>query len=155
MLNFVTQFSQVVKSHIEETSDILGKEVIDSSANKTGICVDKIKVAYGAKFSMLGHNYKESDMKEIDRYEEDVLVCQGGNGFFFIPVSNVKAHGQTAVLVDANLKLPEMKNMNRRRSEVFGRFSKTRRSIKDVIPQVEAARARARGKKKRSINFFY
>ena len=154
MLNFVTQFTEVVKSHIEETSEILGKEVIDSEANKTGICVDKIKVAYGAKFSMLGHNYKDKDMKVIEGFDEDVLVCQGGNGFFFVPVSQVKAQGQSALLVDSNLKLPEMKSMGRRKSEVFGKFYKTKRAIKEVIPQVEAPKERASRKKRRAINFF-
>jgi len=154
ILNFVTKFTGVVKDHLEETKWCLGKEVVDTTARKTGICVDKIKVAYGAKFSMLGHNYKDSEMKEMDDFNEDVLVCQGGNGFFFVPVSNVKAMGESLILVDSNLAQPEMKGMGRRKQEVFRRFYNTKNAIREVMPAVEEKKKRT-VRKKRKLRLFY
>jgi len=119
MLSFITKFTDVVKTHIKETSECLGKDVVDAKANKTGICIDKIKMAYGAKFSMLGHNYKDAEIKQIETSNEDVLVCQGGNGFFFVPVSSVRAWGESVILVDANLNQPETRGMGRRKQDVF------------------------------------
>jgi len=153
-LNFVTKFTEVVKEHMQETTEHLGKEVIDSTAKRTGICVDKIKVAYGAKFSMLGHNYKDSEMKQLEEFDEDILVCQGGNGFFFVPVSNVKALGQSLILVESDLNQPEMKSMGRRKQEVYKRFFDTKRAIKEVLPKVEEPRRRAQ-RKKRKLRLFY
>ena len=107
MLSFITKFTDVMKNHVKETDECLGKEVVDATAKKTGICVDKIKIAYSAKFSMLGHNYKDSDLKQIENLNEDILVCQGGNGFFFVPVSSVRALGESVILVDSKLAQPE------------------------------------------------
>lgn len=152
MLGFISRFKDVVRNHIEETSDCLGKEVVNSSASKTGICVDKIKIAYGAKFSMLGHNYKESEMKQIESFNEDVLVCQGGNGYFFVPMSEVKALGDSVVLVNGTVNQQEItSSMGSRKQEVFRKFFSTKKAIKEFIPKVEDAKARSRKKKRLSI----
>ena len=154
MLNFITKFTDVVKNHIEETSDCLGKEVVNSKASKSGICVDKIKVAYGAKFSMLGHNYNDADSKEIESFDEDVIVCQGAQGFFFVPMSSVKAMGGSVILVNSDVNRPETNgNMHTRREEVFRKFFNTKKSIKQVMPKVETAQKRSR--KKKRFNIFY
>ena len=51
MLNFINKFTTVVKSHIAEAKEIVGKEVVDSNASKTGLVIDKIKVAFGVKLA--------------------------------------------------------------------------------------------------------
>jgi sporulation protein YlmC with PRC-barrel domain len=153
MLNFVSKFTGVVKNHIAETSDCLGKEVVDSTAKKSGICVDKIKVAYGAKFSMLGHNYNNSVMKQLESFDEDVLVCQGKGGLFFIPMSEVGALGNSLILVNAKIGQPENGSMDWRREEVFRKFSRTRGEIKRFLPNVEESATRK--KKKGRLNIFY
>jgi sporulation protein YlmC with PRC-barrel domain len=153
ILSFITKFTDVVKNQIEETNECLGKEVVNSKANKTGICVDKVKVAYGAKFSMLGLNYKDSEMKDIENFNEDVLVVQGNNGYFFVPVSSVQAFGGSVILVDGEINQPETTNsMARRKQEVFTKFSNTKRAIKDVMPKIEDAKSR---RKKKKLGLFY
>jgi len=155
MLSFVTKFNGVVKSHIEETNDCLGKEVVNSKASKTGICVDKIKVAYGAKFSMMGLNYKENEVRQIENFNEDVLVAQNGNEFFFVPVSDVKAMGGSVILVEGNSNLPDVNGgMNKRRQEVFRRFFNTKKAIKGVMPKVEDARPIGK-KQKKKLSIFH
>lgn len=154
MLSFVTKFKDVLKNHIRETTECLGKDVVDSTASRTGICVDKIKIAYGAKFSMLGHNYKESESNQIERFDEDVLVCQGVKGLFFVPVSGVKALGGSVILVDTNLNQPENGSMNKRKQEVFRKFYNTKKAIRQVIPKIEEPKTRNK-KKKRRLKIFY
>jgi hypothetical protein len=153
-LNFVTKFTDVVRQHLRETMDCLGKDVVDSTASKSGICVDKIKVAYGAKFSMLGHNYNSQEMRQLDGFNEDVLVAEGKNGYFFIPVSEVEASGNSVILVKSKLGQPENGSMGHRREEVFRRFSSTKSSLKEVLPRVEDAKTRTVRKKKR-LHIFY
>lgn len=155
MLNFVTKFTNVVKDHINETKECIGKEVIDASATKSGICVDKIKIAYGAKFSLLGHNYNDADKKVIETISEDALVCQGSNGYSFIPMSDIEALGGSVILVRTNLNKPEVNgSMGKRREEVFRRFFSTKQSIKNLLPKVETG-ARRVAKKKSPLHIFH
>lgn len=151
-LNFITKFTNIVKDHIKETNDCVGKEVVDSTATKAGICVDKVKVAFGARFSMLGHVYKPEDIKSLESFGEDVLVCQGTNGFFFVPLSDVEAFGKAVVLVRSNLGQTDNGNMNRRKEEVFNRFLRIKDEIKEVLPTVEETKTR---KRKGSLHIFY
>jgi len=154
MLNFISKFTNVVKSHIEETKEIIGKEVVDSSARKTGICVDKIKVAFGAKFSMLGHQYSQEETKQIESINEDVVVCQGSKNRFFVPVSEILAVGESVLLVRPDLGLPEVNGMlNRRKDETYRKFFNTNESIKVFLPKVEGPRPVQR--KKKSITHLF
>ena len=154
MLNFVTKFTDVVRNHVQETSECLGKDVVDSTAKKSGICVDRIKVAYGAKFSMLGHNYGTDIMRQLEGFTEDVLVCQGKKGLFFIPMSEIEAMGESLILVTPKINQPENGGMRRRREEVFKKFTKTKKEIKKVLPKVEDPRTRTK-KKKKKLHLFY
>lgn len=151
MLSFITKFTDVVKKHIEETNECIGKDVVDSNASKTGICVDKIKMAYGAKFSLLGHKYSENELKQIESFNEDVIVCQGSNGSFFVPASEVLAMGGSVILTRTNLGQPEIGEMNRRKEDVFRRFFSTKESIKKILPKVEAPSPR----KKKRLSIFH
>jgi sporulation protein YlmC with PRC-barrel domain len=155
MLSFIAKFTNVVKSHIEETKEIIGKEVVDSSARKTGVCIDKIKVAFGAKFSLLGHQYSQEETKQIDGINEDVLVCQGTKNRFFVPVSEVLAVGESVLLVRPDLGLQEVDgSLNRRKDEIFRKFFNTKESIKEFLPKVEGPRPQIH-KKKRSITHLF
>lgn len=153
-LNFINKFTDVVRNHIEETSDCLGKEVVDNNAVKAGICIDKVKIAYGAKFSMLEHNYSPEIMKQLEAFDEDVLICQGKKGVFFVPMSEVEALGSSLILVNSTVNQPENGTMGRKREEVFRKFYKTKNSIKSSLPQVESKKSRSRNKRRR-LRIFY
>lgn len=153
MLDFVNKFNDVVKRHIEETRQCIGKEVVDANASKNGICVDRIKYAFGAKFSLLGYKYLGEDSRVLDNFNEDVIVCQSGNGAkYFIPVSDIVAIGSSVVLIRSAVNAPEMGDASARKQEIFRKYFTTTRAIKDVLPNVET---RVRTKKKRSITHLF
>jgi len=155
MLNFINKFTNVVRNHIEETQEIIGKEIVDSSANKVGICVDKIKIAFGAKFSLIGYQYTKEEIKQIDAISEDVLVCQGTRSKFFIPVSDVLAVGQSVLLAKLNMNLPDTDgDLIKRKEGVYKKFFMTKESIKEFLPKVETVKA-SRRKKKPLAYFFH
>jgi sporulation protein YlmC with PRC-barrel domain len=152
MLNFMSKLTNVVKSHIDETKQCIGKDIVDASAAKVGVCVDKVKVAFGAKFSLL-QNYSVSQVKELESFNEDVLVCQGNDGTFFVPFSEVIAIGGSVVLIRQNLNRPEVGSLGRKREETFRKFYNTKESIKDILPKVETGASRK--KKKRTFLLFH
>lgn len=152
MLDFVTKFSDVVKKHLDETRECIGKEIVDSNAGKNGICVDRIKYAFGAKFSLLGHHYTQEDMKQLEVFNEDVIVCQGSNGTkVFIPGSDVVAIGRSVVLVKTSINQPEVGDMTRKKEEVYRKFFSTKESIKNVLPKIEAVSKRKKRKSPLSL----
>lgn len=146
MLNFMTKLTNVVKSHLEETKQCIGKDVIDASAARVGICVDKVKVAFGAKFSLL-QNYTSEQIKEIEASNEDVLVCQGNDGIFFIPFSEVVAIGGSVILIKSSLNKTEIGSLGKRREEVFKKFYSTKEAIKEILPKVETGISRKKKRK--------
>jgi sporulation protein YlmC with PRC-barrel domain len=152
MLNFVSKFTNVVKSHLDETEELIGKDVVDASAARIGVCVDKVKVAFGAKFSLL-NNYTDEQMKELESFGEDVIVCQGNDGSFFVPFSEIMAIGGSVILVRPTLSRPEIGSMGKRREEVFRKYHKTKTSIKEILPKVETGTTRK--KKKRTFLLFH
>lgn len=154
MLNFVTKFTGVVKRHLEETKECIGKEIVDPNAVRCGICVDRIKSSYGAKFSLLGQNYAEEEIKQAEGFDEDLLVCQGNGSKFFVPASDITAMGESVILVGANVGHAEIGNMNGKKEEVFRRFYKAKENIKKVLPKVEAPVNRKR-KRKNPLHLFY
>ena len=155
MLNFINKFTTVVKSHIAEAKEIVGKEVVDSNASKTGLVIDKVKVAFGAKFSLLGYNYSKDEIQQIEAINEDVVVCQGATGNrFFLPASEVHAIGESVVLVKRSLNLPDVNGgLGRRRDEVFRKFFSTKEAIKEVLPKVEESKTKR--KVKRTITHLF
>lgn len=155
ILSFVTKFTDVTRSHLNETKEILGKEIVDSTASKIGICVDKIKTAFGAKFSMLGYTYSPEELKKAETINEDVIVCQGNKGRFFVPNSEIVAVGGSVLLIRPNLGLPELdSSLERKREEVFRKFFSTKESIKKLLPKVENPKV-VRQKKKSIMRLFH
>lgn len=155
MLNFINKFTTVVKSHIAEAKEIVGKEVVDSNASKTGLVIDKIKAAFGAKFSLMGYNYSKAEIQQIDAMPEDVVVVQGASGNrFFLPASEVHAVGESVVLVKRSLNLPDVNgSLGRRRDELFRKFYSTKEAIKEVLPNVEESKTKR--KVKRTITHLF
>ncbi len=154
MLNFVNKFANVIESHLEETKQYLGKDVVDCNAVRTGICIDKIKLSFGAKFSLLGHNYSDREVKEIEGFGEDVLVCQGNNGRFFLPASAIGAVGDTVLLISEKMNYPESTVNGRTREDVFRKYFKVKESLKTVLPQLKEP-AKARKKRKIGLHLFH
>jgi len=150
-LNFINKFTDLVRDHVRETNDCIGKDIVDSTATKSGICVDKVKLAYGAKFSMLGNVYKPNEVKQLESFNEDVLVGQGHNGLFFVPVSDLEALGGSVILVRSKLGQQENGSMARRREEVFAKFYKTQDAIRKSLPTVGESKP---GRKKK-LHLFY
>jgi len=147
MLNFMSKLSNAVKGHVEETRDCIGKEVVDSTATKNGICVDKIKTYFGVKFSLLGHNYSQSEKTITDRLNEDLLVCQEGNGNrVFIPESDVVAIGNSVILVSKNLGQKEMSDSPARKDQVYKKYFKVKESLKKMLPTIETPEPRKKRK---------
>ena len=154
-MNFINKFTTVVKSHINEAKEIVGKEVVDSNASKTGLVIDKVKVAFGAKFSLMGYNYTKDEIAQIEAINDDVVVCQGASGDrFFLPASEVHAVGESVVLVNKTMNLPEINGaLGRRREEVFRKFFTTKEAIKQILPKVEETRAKR--KQNRTITHLF
>jgi len=144
MLNFINKFTTAVRSHIAEAKEIVGKEVVDSNASKTGIVIDKIKVAFGAKFSLLGYNYTKEEIRQIEAINDDVIACQGVSGNrFFIPASEIRAVGESVLLVSRSLNMPDVNGgLGRRRDEIFRKFYSTKEAIKEVLPNVEESKTK-------------
>jgi len=150
MINFMTKLSNAVKSHVEETRECVGKEVIDSTASKNGICVDKIKTYFGVKFSLLGHNYSQGEKNTTDRFSEDLLVCQGSNGNrIFIPQSDIVAIGNSVILVSKNLGQNDNSDSAARKDQIYKRYFSTKESLKRMLPSIE--KPETRKKRKMSI----
>jgi sporulation protein YlmC with PRC-barrel domain len=138
VLSFISKFTDVARNHIEEAKEIIGKEVVDSTASKVGICIDKVKIAFGAKFSLLAHNYSQEELKGLENVNEDVIVCEGAKGKFFVPISEIVAVGGSILLVRSSLGLPELDgNFERRKEEIFRKFFNMKESIKKLLPKVE------------------
>lgn len=147
MLNFMTKLSNAVKSHVDETRDCIGKEVIDSTASKNGICVDKIKTYFGVKFSLLGHNYSQGEKSTTERFNEDLLVCQGSNGNrVFIPQSDIVAIGNSVILVSKNLGQADTSESAARKEQIYKKYFSTKESLKRMLPSIEKPEARKKRK---------
>jgi len=147
MTNFMAKLSSAVKSHVDETRDCIGKEVIDSTASRNGLCVDKIKTYFGVKFSLIGHNYSESEKRTTEKISEDMLVCQGNNGSrMFIPESEIVAIGNSVILVSKNLGQNDLGDSAARKEQIFKKYFKTKESLKKMLPSIETPQPRQKRK---------
>jgi len=153
MLSFVSEFNDVVRTHIEETKECVGKEVVDKSAKKAGICIDRVKHVFGTKFSMLGRNYEPVITNKLQAFKEDVLVCRGVNGIkFLVPVSDVVANGKGVILVKSTFHQPEVEESERRKQDVLKKYQRTTQAIEKIMPKVAAPKTR---KKKSGLRIFH
>ena len=134
IVDFVGKVSEMVRSSMDKTNSCIGKEFIDTTAGKKGICVDRITDFFGTKISFLGVKYNKEEQERIDRFNVDVLVCQTASGRFFIPMSGVNAVGGSIILLNNELKVPEITAATARKTDVFKRYHLTTEAIKDILP---------------------
>ena len=76
IVDFVGKVSDMVRKSMDETNSCIGKEFVDTTAGKKGICVDRVTNFFGTKISFLGVKYEKEEQEKLDRFNTDVLVCQ-------------------------------------------------------------------------------
>jgi sporulation protein YlmC with PRC-barrel domain len=133
VVDFVGKLSNIVRDSFEETKGCIGKEVIDSTAGKKGLCTDRVTNFFGTSISFLGIKYSDEELKKADK-SEDVLVCQGKKGKFFVPMDDVSAVGKNLILLKSDLSLPDVEDISKKREDIFKRFYLIREALKDVLP---------------------
>jgi len=134
VVDFMSKVSDMVKSSMDETKSSIGKEIVDTTAGKKGVCIDRVTDFFGTKISFLGVKYDKSDIDQLENFSQDVLVCQGSNERFFVPMSDVTAVGDTIVLLKSELRVPEVQSINIKKDDVFKRFHLTKEAIRDIMP---------------------
>lgn len=134
IVDFIGKFSDMVKDSINHTSSCIGKEFVDTTAGKKGVCVDRVTDFFGTKISFLGVKYKKDELEEIEKLQGDVLVCQTANKRIFIPMSGIKAVGEAIILLGNELKVPEVTGLSNQKTDVFKRYHLTVEAIKDALP---------------------
>ena len=133
-MDFIGKVSDMVKNSMKETKSCIGKEVVDTTAGRKGVCVDRITDFFGTKISFLGVKYDKNELAELEKIDQDVLVCQTSKKKFFIPMSDISAIGDTIILLKKELKAPEMEAIAAKKDNVFKRYHLTKEAIKDVLP---------------------
>jgi len=134
VIDFIEKISEAIKSSMSETNTCIGKEVVDTTAGKKGICIDRVTNFFGTKVSFLGVKYTKEEEEKINRFDTDVLVCQTASGKMFIPLTDVSAIGESIILLKNELKVPEINPNAIRKTDVFKRYQMTLDAIKDAFP---------------------
>jgi hypothetical protein len=154
ILNFIQKLSEVVRTHLDEAENFLGKEIVDMSARRCGVVVDRIKRSFGARFSLLNNKYSPEELRQIESFDDNVIVCQNKEGKrFFLPESELAVIGESLILVNKDLSMPEFDGNGKVRNEIFRRYFTTQAKIKMILPKVEKKTA-AKTKKKKALHFF-
>ncbi|MBL7170117.1 MAG: hypothetical protein ISS48_03795 [Candidatus Aenigmarchaeota archaeon] len=144
IVDFVGKVSDMVKNSMNETSSCIGKEFIDPSAGKKGVCIDRITDFFGNKISFLGVKYSNDEKEKLEKINTDILVCQTALGRRFIPMNEVNAVGDSIILLKNELKVPEMEKIKIKKSDVFKRYHLTAEAIKDALPTAVTKEATAK-----------
>ncbi len=134
IVDFIGKFSDMTKDSINQTNSCIGKEFVDTTAGKKGVCVDRITDFFGTKISFLGVKYKKEELEQLEKINGDILVCQTSTDRLFIPMSEINAVGESIILLKNELKLPEMTAISAKKSDVFKRYHLTVEAIKDALP---------------------
>ncbi len=134
IVDFIGKVSDMVKNSMKETKSCIGKEVVDTTAGRKGVCVDKITDFFGTKISFLGVKYDKNELMELGKFGQDVLVVQASNKKFFIPMSEISAMGDAIILLKNELKVPEMDAIATKKDNVFKRYHLTKEAIRDILP---------------------
>ena len=134
IIDYIGKFSDMTKNLMNETSSSIGKEFVDTTAGKKGICVDRIAHFMGTKISFLGVKYTKEEQEKIDKFNTDVLVCQTVSSRLFIPMSEIMAVGEEIILLKNELKVPELTAAAAKKNDVFKRYQLTLEAIKDALP---------------------
>ncbi len=134
IVDFIGKFSDVAKKLMNETNSCIGKEFIDTTAGKKGVCVDRITNFMGTNISFLGVKYTKEEQEKIDKFDTDVLVCQTASNRLFIPMSEITAIGEEMILLKNELKVPELTAAAAKKGDVFKRYHLTTEAIRDILP---------------------
>ncbi len=134
VVDFVGKVSDMIRDLMNETNSCIGKEVVDTTAGKKGVCVDRIRDFFGTKISFLGVKYSKEEQEKINKFNTDVLVFQTGPGKAFIPLDDVNAVGESIILLKNELNVPELTVPSVKKSDIFKRYHLTIEAIKDVLP---------------------
>jgi len=134
LVDFISRVSETIKNSMGETNSCIGKELVDTTAGKKGICIDRITNFFGTRISFLGVKYTKEDEEKIEKFNTDVLVCQTASGRMFIPITEVSAIGESIILLKNELKVPEINPNLIKKSDVFKRYQLTTEAIKDILP---------------------
>ena len=73
VVDFVGKMSEMVKNSMNKTSSCIGKDLVDTSAGKKGVCVDRITNFFGTKISFLGVKYNKEEQEKIDDELDELL----------------------------------------------------------------------------------
>jgi len=136
IVDFIGKMSEMIKKSMDETSKCIGKDIVDISAGKKGICIDRITNFLDAKISFLGVKYSKEEQEKIKSFSTDVLVCQAATDRVFIPMNEINAVGESIILLKSELKVPEITVESTKKNDVFKRYHLTNEAIKDVLPSV-------------------
>ncbi len=134
IVDFVGKVSDMVRKSMDETNSCIGKEFIDTTAGKKGICIDRVTDFFGTKISFLGVKYEKEEQEELGRFNTDVLVCQTASKRLFIPLTEIGAVGETIILLKNELKTPEVIMSNIKKNDIFKRYHLTIEAVKDALP---------------------
>ena len=134
IVDFVGKVSDMVRKSMDETNSCIGKEFVDTTAGKKGICVDRVTNFFGTKISFLGVKYEKEEQEKLDRFNTDVLVCQTASERLFIPLTEIGAVGEAIILLKNELKTPEVVMSNIKKNDIFKRYHLTIEAVKDALP---------------------
>jgi len=134
IVDFVGKVSDMVKKSMNETNSCIGKEFVDTTAGKKGICVDRVTNFFGTKISFLGVKYEKEEQEKLGKFNSDVLVCQTASERLFIPLTEIGAVGETIILLKNELKTPEVVMSNIKKNDIFKRYHLTIEAVKDALP---------------------
>ncbi|HDJ96697.1 MAG TPA: hypothetical protein ENG45_01345 [Candidatus Aenigmarchaeota archaeon] len=134
IVEFIRDLTKEIKSHIVQTGECIGKEVIDSVAMRKGIVIDRVKSYFDERVSFIGHDYTPNEINEIKKAGSDVLVCLGENKKFFVSMEDVEAIG-SLILLKRRVDVPEMTSSTVKQAEPFiKKYREVRDELRKLLP---------------------
>jgi sporulation protein YlmC with PRC-barrel domain len=134
IVNFVGEFSDMIKKSMNETRKAIGKQVVDSTAGRKGVCIDRITDFSGQKISFLGVKYDKRELDKIDALDKDVLVIKGEKSKFFVSMDDVSAVGDSIILLKSKLGTPEILPEKVKTSDIYKRYNLALETISTILP---------------------
>ena len=134
LIEFIRGVTREIKEHIEETGECIGKEVVDAVAMKKGVVIDRVKSYYDTRVSFIGHDYTPSEITEIKKAGNDVLVCLGEEGKFFVSMEDVEAIG-SLILLKRRVDMPEMTKSTLKKAKIFiEKYKNVKNELRKILP---------------------
>lgn len=134
IVDYVGKLSGMVKQSLDDTRKFIGKEIIDATAGRKGLCIDRVSDFLGTRISFMGVKYEDEDLKQLEEIDGDVIACQGRKGYFFVPMKDITAVGEQVILLKTEVGHADVGEISGKRENIFKRFYLTKEAIKDVLP---------------------